>query len=160
MDRAPPYVTARSWAIFDAKTSKFLFGKLESEWWEIASLTKLMVALTVIKVCEWLDIDYEKEMIRVEGECLNITGTSAKLWEGDHLTIKQLLYGLLLPSGNDAGYLLADYFGKLLFKSKKNQTEKVWSDYEDFEEDFNSSFSSTESMSNLIVNSKYLAKKS
>jgi len=111
MDRAPPYVTARSWAIYDTLEEGFLFGKFENEWWEVASLTKLMVAFTVIRICENLKIDFEKEMIKVEGECLNISGTSAKLWEGDHLTIKSLLFALLLPSGNDAGYLLADYFG-------------------------------------------------
>jgi len=43
-----------------------------------------------------------------------VSGTSARLREGDHLTIKQLLYALLLPSGNDAGHLLAEYFGNML----------------------------------------------
>lgn len=109
-----------------------------------------MVALTVIKICEWMAIDYEKEMIWVEGECLNITGTSAKLWEGDHLTIKSLLFALLLPSGNDAGYLLADYFGNLIQKEKQTWVDKIFGEFENYE-DMNSSFSSSESISNLMI---------
>lgn len=45
-------------------------------------------------------------------------GTSAKLREGDILNVEQLLYGLMLPSGNDAAYVLAKNFGKFLFKKK------------------------------------------
>ena len=48
-------------------------------------------------------------------------GTSANLTKGDELTILDLLYGLLLPSGNDAGIALAQYFGKFLsFNTKSN----------------------------------------
>lgn len=46
-----------------------------------------------------------------------INGTSANLRECDHLTVWDLLHGLMLPSGNDAGFLLADYFGRLIKKS-------------------------------------------
>lgn len=41
-------------------------------------------------------------------------GTSANLRSGDELLIIDLLFGLLLPSGNDAGIALAQYFGKFL----------------------------------------------
>ena len=41
-------------------------------------------------------------------------GTSANLRNGDKLLIIDLLYGLLLPSGNDAALALAQYFGKFL----------------------------------------------
>jgi len=41
-------------------------------------------------------------------------GTSANLHNEDELLIIDLLYGLLLPSGNDAGFALAQYFGKFL----------------------------------------------
>ena len=39
------------------------------------------------------------------------------------LTVEQLLYGLLLPSGNDAGFVLAKYFGRLIFE-KRGYDEK------------------------------------
>lgn len=41
-------------------------------------------------------------------------GTSANLRNDDELLVIDLLYGLLLPSGNDAGYALAQFFGKFL----------------------------------------------
>ena len=47
-----------------------------------------------------------------------INGTSADLREGDTLSLNQLFYGMMLPSGNDAAFLLAEYFGSLLRTSK------------------------------------------
>jgi D-alanyl-D-alanine carboxypeptidase (penicillin-binding protein 5/6) len=37
---------------------------------------------------------------------------------GDILTVEQLLYGLMLPSGNDASFALAQFFGRKLFEKK------------------------------------------
>ena len=48
----------------------------------------------------------------------DIRGTSANLETGDILTVEQLLYGLMLPSGNDAAFALAQFFGKQLFRRK------------------------------------------
>ena len=51
-----------------------------------------------------------------------MNGTSANLKLGEELFIIDLLYGLLLPSGNDAGVALAQYFGKFLsFKLAKDE---------------------------------------
>lgn len=41
-------------------------------------------------------------------------GTSANLRNGEELLVIDLLYGLMLPSGNDAGIALSQYFGKYL----------------------------------------------
>ena len=50
-------------------------------------------------------------------------GTSANLRTGEEVLLIDLLYGLLLPSGNDAGVALAQYFGKFLsFKYTKEQS--------------------------------------
>lgn len=54
-----------------------------------------------------------------------MTGTSAELIHGDIYTIQQLLYGLLLPSGNDAAIVLADWGGKLLRKREQDKKVKV-----------------------------------
>ncbi len=51
-------------------------------------------------------------------------GTSANLRNGDKLLVIDLLFGLLLPSGNDAALALAQYFGKFLsfsYSTKKNE---------------------------------------
>ena len=43
-----------------------------------------------------------------------MTGTSAEIFVGDIYTVQQLLYGLMLPSGNDAATALAKWGGNLL----------------------------------------------
>ena len=43
-----------------------------------------------------------------------ISGTTARLREGDNLTLWDLLHGMMLPSGNDAGFLIADFFGRYI----------------------------------------------
>lgn len=53
----------------------------------------------------------------------NVIGTRADLIEGDTLTVRQLLYGLMLPSGNDAAHCLGEYFGGLLKKEQEEQAK-------------------------------------
>jgi D-alanyl-D-alanine carboxypeptidase len=62
-------------------------------------------------------------------------GTSANLRSGEEILVIDLLYGLLLPSGNDAGTALAQYFGKFLsFKFVKDNfsNERYASNIEKF----------------------------
>lgn len=54
-------------------------------------------------------------MIRVSRNAAALNGTSARLVEGVFVKLYDLLYGTMLPSGNDAAYLLAEVFGLLLF---------------------------------------------
>jgi hypothetical protein len=51
-------------------------------------------------------------------------GTSAKLLEGDSLSILNLIYGMMLPSGNDAAQALGIYFGQLLLTKGKVDPNK------------------------------------
>ena len=57
-------------------------------------------------------------LITVSRTAASVKGTSADLREGDMLTMTQLFYGMMLPSGNDAAFAFAEYFGELL-KEKK-----------------------------------------
>ena len=50
----------------------------------------------------------------VDERSVNKIGTSAGLRAGDVVTLKDLLYGLLLPSGNDAAEVLARYIGSVI----------------------------------------------
>jgi len=52
----------------------------------------------------------------IDPSVCEVQGTSACLCPGDTLTINELLYGLMLPSGNDAAHMLALYFGNLLLE--------------------------------------------
>lgn len=51
-------------------------------------------------------------MIPVPDECVKIIGTSALLCPGEVLSINDLLYGIMLPSGNDAAFTLANFLGE------------------------------------------------
>ena len=69
----------------------------------IASTTKLMTALLVL---ENVELD---ENVLIEPSFCNIEGSSMYLRPGELLTVRELLAGLLLPSGNDAAVALAEY---------------------------------------------------
>lgn len=86
MDKPAPHCSAQSWAIYDQKTNTLLFGKMEREKRECASLTKIMTAYTVFKLMERLGTD-ETTLITVSPEAAGVIGTSAELLEGDTLQI-------------------------------------------------------------------------
>ncbi|CAI2366933.1 unnamed protein product [Moneuplotes crassus] len=121
LDLPPPFVTSRCWVVADGKNGQILFGRLENEIREIASLTKILVCFTVLRVCTKMSIDLKSTIIEVTEDASSIGGTSAKLKLGDCLSIWDLLHGLMLPSGNDAGYLLAEHFGQILKKAGKEK---------------------------------------
>ena len=85
----------------------------------MASTTKILTALTVI---ENFDIDKE---ITVPKSATKIEGSSIYLREGEKLTVKELLYGLMLRSGNDCAECLAQTLVKRdKFISLMNETAK------------------------------------
>jgi len=116
VDLAPPFVTAKSWSIMDGRTGEILFGKCENDRREIASMTKIMTCFVVIQIIRKIKLNAEKTMLQVSKNAATVGGTSAKLKTGDVLTIWDLLHGLMLPSGNDAGICLAEHFGQYLFE--------------------------------------------
>ena len=116
VDLAPPFVTAKSWSIMDGRTGEILFGKCENDRREIASMTKIMTLFVVIQIIRKIKLNAEKTMLQVSKNAATVGGTSAKLKTGDVLSIWDLLHGLMLPSGNDAGICLAEHFGQYLFE--------------------------------------------
>jgi D-alanyl-D-alanine carboxypeptidase len=57
-------------------------------------------------------VDWDTE-VEVSRHSSSIGGTSARLIEGDLLTIKDLMHGMMLPSGNDAACALAELIGEV-----------------------------------------------
>lgn len=123
MDKPAPHCSAQSWSIYDLKTNTLLFGKGERDRREVASLTKIMTAYLVYKLMEKFKVD-ESYLVTISGDASSVIGTSAELIEGDTLTIKQLMHGLMLPSGNDAAHSLAETFGTWLRKEKEELEDK------------------------------------
>ena len=86
MDKPAPHCSAQSWSIYDQKTNTLLFGKLERERRECASLTKIMTCFVVLRLMDRWNID-DGTLIPVGSDASSVIGTSAELLEGDTLTI-------------------------------------------------------------------------
>eukprot|EP00826_Nyctotherus_ovalis_P049084 TRINITY_DN5867_c0_g1_i11.p1 TRINITY_DN5867_c0_g1~~TRINITY_DN5867_c0_g1_i11.p1 ORF type:complete len:319 (+),score=57.84 TRINITY_DN5867_c0_g1_i11:103-1059(+) len=114
----PCVITAKAWIVYDVRTASVLLAQKAKEKREIASLTKIMTAYTVLRVVCRLDIGILKARVTVSSEAFMMSGTSADLLVGDSLTVWDLLHGLLLPSGNDAAICLAEYFGFIINEIK------------------------------------------
>ena len=96
-------ISARSAVMMDCTTGRVLFERSADKKSLIASTTKIMTALVVCERCNVLD------RMRIPKEAVGIEGSSMYLQEGEILTIQDLLYGLMLHSGNDAAVALAIY---------------------------------------------------
>lgn len=100
------------------KTSSLILGRKENLKREIASLTKMMTFYTVLELARQFKLALDTYSIKVSKWAVYQSGTSANLRKGDSLTILQLLYAMMLPSGNDAAFSLAEHFGELLYQDK------------------------------------------
>ena len=97
-----PSLNSRSCVVLDRISKKILFGKNENTKVKMASTTKIMTAIIVI---ENYDLTLEATISK---KASNTGGSRLGLKSGDKITIHDLLYGLLLCSGNDAAVALAE----------------------------------------------------
>lgn len=119
----PPFVTAKAWVVADGKTGKVLWGSDAAEPRPMASTTKIMTAWVVLRLAA-ADPKVLDEVVTFSEQAAKTTGSSAKLEAGDKLPVRELLYGLLLPSGNDAAVALAEHFGPRLGGEKDGDAVK------------------------------------
>lgn len=106
----PPLVSARAWAIADGSTGRFLWGGNESAELVMASTTKIMTAWIVLQAAAQNEAVLA-ETITISEQAARTIGSSARIRTGDRIPVREMLYGLLLPSGNDAAAALAEHFG-------------------------------------------------
>ncbi|MBQ3158399.1 MAG: D-alanyl-D-alanine carboxypeptidase, partial [Clostridia bacterium] len=97
-----PLTSAKAMALIEKKSGRILYSFNEEERLPMASTTKIITAIYAIENNSDLD-----KIIEIPKEATNIEGTSIGLKVGEHLTIRELLYGLMLRSGNDAAVALA-----------------------------------------------------
>ncbi len=109
----PPFVTCRAWAIADADTGELLFSDHPDEPLDIASTTKIMTAFVVLKLAEE-NSDVLNEVVTFSHRADRTRGSTAAIRAGEQLPVAEVLYGLMLPSGNDAAVALAEHFGSRL----------------------------------------------
>ena len=98
-------ISAKCAILIDAQTGRVLYEKQAEEKSLIASTTKIMTALVICEQTNVLD------RVKIPKEAVGIEGSSMYLKEGEVLTVQELLYGLMLQSGNDAAVALAIYCG-------------------------------------------------
>ena len=108
--------------MYDCNTGEILLSRLPTFKREVASITKMMTFLTVIRLMERFGMNQvNKIQIKVSKVGSKVIGTTANLQENDILSVEQLFYGMMLPSGNDAAFGLAEYFGTILKERKYNK---------------------------------------
>ena len=93
--------SGKSTIVMDIDSGRILYEKNVNQKRLIASITKIMTCIIVLENC---DIE---SSITVGGEVLSMYGTNIYIEKGEVLRIQDLLYGLMLRSGNDAAYSLA-----------------------------------------------------
>lgn len=99
----PGFITSEAGALFDVNNRQTLYSKDAFETMYPASITKVMTALIAIKYG-----NLEDTVTVTEDAVINEPGaTLCGIKPGDKLTLEQLLYGLMLPSGNDAAAAIA-----------------------------------------------------
>ncbi len=114
--------SAKAMMLIEKTTGREIYSKNSSEPLSMASTTKIVTALTVLENCDDL-----YEIVDIDDRAVGIPGTSIYLVKGEKLSVKELLYGMMLVSGNDAATALAYYisdsiedFCKLMLETAKN----------------------------------------
>lgn len=98
-------VSAEKGIVLDAAGGRVLWEKNADDRSLIASTTKIMTALIICQRCNVLD------RVKIPAEAVGVEGSSMYLQAGEVLTVQELLYGLMLRSGNDAAAALAIWCG-------------------------------------------------
>ena len=105
-----PIVSCKAWAVADARTGKIIAGDRQDVPLDIASTTKMMTVLLIAKEIQ-NDPSVLEESISFSIRADQTIGSSASVRAGESIRLKDALYGLMLPSGNDASVALAEWYG-------------------------------------------------
>jgi D-alanyl-D-alanine carboxypeptidase (penicillin-binding protein 5/6) len=100
-----PYAAAKSVCLLEAGTGKVIYANNAHTRLPMASTTKIMTAILAL---EFGRLD---EIVRTADEAYGVEGSSMYLERNEELSLKDLLYGLMLPSGNDAAVAIAAHIG-------------------------------------------------
>lgn len=114
-------ISADSYVLMDAESERIIAQKNADKRSLVASTTKIMTALIVCEQCNVLD------RVRIPREAVGIEGSSLYLQAGEILTVQELLYGLMLHSGNDAATALAIYCGGTVEGFAQLMNDKAYS---------------------------------
>lgn len=94
-------ISAQAYVLMDAETGKVLKSHNEQVKLPMASTTKILTALVAIENCD------VNKIVKVDKRAVGIEGSSIYLKQGEEIKMLDLLYGLMLRSGNDAATAIA-----------------------------------------------------
>ena len=98
-------INSRIAIAYDRESGRSIWGKDENKKTAMASTTKIMTAIVVIENAKLED------MVEISLRSASTGGSRLGLRKGDKVSVKDLLYGLMLKSGNDAAVALAEHVG-------------------------------------------------
>ena len=101
---AIPEVSAKSYIVIDSDSGRIIGSRNPNEKLPIASTTKILTAILAIE-----NIENIETRIEVPAKCVNIEGSSIYLQPRQIVSVKDLLYGTMLRSGNDAAATLSAF---------------------------------------------------
>lgn len=96
-----PTINSRRYAVYDRLSGRCIYGKDENKQTAMASTTKIMSAVIIVENCNLEDI------VTVTEKAAGVGGSRLGLHTDDKISVNDLLYGLMLRSGNDAAVALA-----------------------------------------------------
>lgn len=102
---AAPGVSAQACIVIEKESGRILYQKNAQTQLPMASTTKIMTALVA------LEHGNKEETITISSTAAGTEGSSMYLEAGETMTLKELLYGLMLSSGNDAAVAIAEHYG-------------------------------------------------
>ena len=100
------YLSGKSYILMDELSGRILVGKNINDKMSMASTTKIMTAILAL---EKGDLD---DLVKIGAESINIEGSSLYLKEDEVIPLKDLIYGLMLRSGNDSALAIANHISK------------------------------------------------
>ncbi len=110
--------SAKAICLYDVAAGQMIYGYNEGIRMLPASITKIVTAITA------LELGNPDDVVTVDRASANTEGSSIYLKEGEKITLINLIYGMMLHSGNDAANAIATHFGYEEFVSKMNETVK------------------------------------
>lgn len=96
-------ISARNAVVMEVESGRILYEKKKDDSYLIASITKIMTAILAI---EYGNLD---DKVVVGDEVLEMYGSNIYVEVGEELTLRDLVYGLILRSGNDASVVIAKH---------------------------------------------------
>ncbi len=103
---AEVYSSAKAMTVMEAGSKRVLYSKNNQQKLPMASTTKIMTAITAIENAKDFDTRFE-----ISPKAVGVSGTSIYLRKGETLSLRELLYGLMLVSGNDASVAIGEHVG-------------------------------------------------